>query len=962
MRRVLLFAWMVLVLEGRAFAQPPCQIDEAARAYTAGNFDQALASIAACLAGRPPDDERIQAYALRAKVALAVDDVDAAQQAIRELIGVMPDFAASLDDPPRFVRMVGQLRRELARRTTSSVSKMNESLMEAPATVIVVTADQIKRRGYLDLEAVLHDLPGFDISRSNGYSYSNIYQRGYRSDTTNRTLFLVDGVEQNDLHTNTAHISRQFPLTNIDRLEVVYGPASTMYGANAFLGVINVITKDPDDLIAEGKSFGAEVQAGGGAWSTKFLDGTVAGRFRNATVSLTGRVYKSNEWDLSRFPNWNYAPEDYNSAAARNQYDKYLFGSGLGKVLGGGFGALRFSDPFNPVTLDGQALKGTANGKPIRYSDLTDDWMMSGKLKVKNFTVGVQAWQRREGATAEGTDMEVPGALNGNMWIPHETSFFVRYAEQLSGNLSFSYLGQAKVHAVEPGSSVFSANGYLNGPLDAFALLPVDNNEDGFPAFWTHSVVAQSSNQIRNELNLVYRRANTLSVVSGLDLRNGSIQADYVKGTDCVPVAPLFSDFKDDDLGAAVNRFANNFAVTERIIQLFAFAPPTGGVWVRCNRTGAPASLPQGGGDHFAVRDIGAFVQASYKPIETVKFVGGWRIDNDQISQGTGFGTVFTPRLGIVYSPRGFVTKATYAEAFKDPSNFEQFSTVPGVLDRPDLRLQPERARNFELSLGRQWGRFTADVAAYQATYTNLVTLTPDALAFDPEVIAFLNVLESRMPPGILTEVAPPGTLGAAFDNLFRLTGEITKNLPGAIASVPTKVIRKVFDDPIFTQRFQNANALRARGVQSNASFQYRNVDLFGNYTYTSPMFTKTTRELRLDSRSPSLRVGDIASHHLNLGAQIRSGKLDTSIRVNFVGSRQTVLSNPQSDVPRYTVANAAVSYDFLPGLTAQLVVNNLFDAQYRDPGVRTADNIRFASSIPQPGRSIFLKLLARVF
>ena len=61
-------------------------------------------------------------------------------------------------------------------------------------------------------------------------------------------------------------------------------------------------------------------------------------------------------------------------------------------------------------------------------------------------------------------------------------------------------------------------------------------------------------------------------------------------------------------------------------------------------------------------------------------------------------------------------------------------------------------------------------------------------------------------------------------------------------------------------------------------------------------------------------------------------------------------------------MANAVVSYDFLPGVTAQLVVNNLFDAQYSDPGVRTADNIRFAASIPQPGRSIFLKVLVRVF
>ena len=108
-------------------------------------------------------------------------------------------------------------------------------------------------------------------------------------------------------------------------------------------------------------------------------------------------------------------------------------------------------------------------------------------------------------------------------------------------------------------------------------------------------------------------------------------------------------------------------------------------------------------------------------------------------------------------------------------------------------------------------------------------------------------------------------------------------------------------------------------------------------------------------------RLGDIASHHVNAGIQQRWRQLDVSARLNFVGARPTVSSNPLGEIPSYTVANVAVGYvDFLPGFTAQLVINNIFNATYSDPGVRTADNIRFASSIPQPGRSIFVKLLVR--
>jgi WD40 repeat protein len=104
MRSALLITTFVVAVSGRALAQaPPCQLDEAARAYDAADFDQAQRLIAACMAGRPSTDERTQAYALRAKISLALDDVDAANLAVAALLGASPDFTPGLDDPPRFV-------------------------------------------------------------------------------------------------------------------------------------------------------------------------------------------------------------------------------------------------------------------------------------------------------------------------------------------------------------------------------------------------------------------------------------------------------------------------------------------------------------------------------------------------------------------------------------------------------------------------------------------------------------------------------------------------------------------------------------------------------------------------------------------------------------------------------------------------------------------------------------------
>ena len=206
----------------------------------------------------------------------------------------------------------GEGPRSPRRRSRRSPSRRS-ALAEAPATVVVITGEEIARRGYTDLEAVLRDLPGFDFSRRAGASYSNIYQRGYRSIETTRTMLLVDGVEDNDLASSTAWISRQFPLSNVERIEVVYGPASTMYGANAFAGVINVITKDPEQLVKDGKLWGTDARVGAST-DAGMLDATVAGQTRNGGLrwSLTARKWKGQDFEhLEDDPNWDYDPAFY---------------------------------------------------------------------------------------------------------------------------------------------------------------------------------------------------------------------------------------------------------------------------------------------------------------------------------------------------------------------------------------------------------------------------------------------------------------------------------------------------------------------------------------------------------------------------------------------------------------------------------------------------------------------------
>jgi outer membrane receptor protein involved in Fe transport len=934
-----------------AAAQDSCEqmVEQAKRFYDSGNFDRVLTLTESCLDDR---ETREEALAMRARTLVALDRDAEAERLIGTLLALNAQFAPASDDSRRFAALVARMKREMARSTTSSVSKMNESVAEAPATVVVVTADQIRRRGYIDLEQLLHDLPGFDISRTSGQEYANVYQRGYRSDSTNRTLFIVDGVEQNDLHSNVAHLSRQYPLSNIDRVEVVYGPASTMYGANAFLGVINVITKDPEDLVREGHRFGGDVSVGGGSWSSSYVDATVAGKFREATFSLTGRAYQSDDWDLSRFKPWSYGPQMFSTA------DSSKYFNGMAMISSDSFERL---EPYPSEIalarrLDQAVLNQIPGGGTAAYSDLTDDWGVSAKLKLPNLQIGFDAWRQREGAVGSATAFKEPGAANGNLWIPYQTSTYARYTGALSGNVKVSYFGQAKVQGLGDGSKSFTLYDFLDGPLDLEDLIY------GTDPFWAETRMQSSSIQFRNELNFVYSLKNRLNAIAGIDLRNGSVQADYAKSTNCKSPDSLspFNDFSPSDAVRLVDGLSNSL-FSPFVDRLLAVLNNNPRAVTRCGPAKGVAPAIKTGGEHYAVRDTGVFFQTSYQVLAPLKLVAGLRIDNEKLEAATGFGTIATPRLSAVYQVGGYVLKAIFAEAFKDPSSADKFSTTPGIRDTVNAQLETETARSLEFSVGRKWPRITADLSIYRTLYSNLITLRTRNVAEYGGLCKGHSDADGSCQRGPVADV-----LDELYFGFVKHDPAKVQALVATLGAMSPKAFDYFLKEPIVGAVATNAGELRVTGAQATATADVGALSLFGNYTYTSPYNIKPTDDFGDPLEGISrLRVGDIASHHLNLGVDARWRRFDGDLRVNVVSSRRTGLGttayyNPERSVPGYAVTNGALLYDFGHGVAAQLIVNNLFNASYKDPGVAAADGVRFASSVPQPGRSAFLRLLTR--
>jgi len=135
---------------------------------------------------------------------------------------------------------------ELMNIEVITASKKPQRLSEVPATVRVITAEQIKARGYFTLEEALSDLPGIQFRNIIGFN-SYVFLRGVHSQNQ-ATLLLVDGIQINELNSGGFYAGGQFNLSNVKRIEIVYGPASALYGTNAISGIINIITNDPKDI------------------------------------------------------------------------------------------------------------------------------------------------------------------------------------------------------------------------------------------------------------------------------------------------------------------------------------------------------------------------------------------------------------------------------------------------------------------------------------------------------------------------------------------------------------------------------------------------------------------------------------------------------------------------------------------------------------------------------------------
>ena len=136
----------------------------------------------------------------------------------------------------------------------TAAAKGITTVQEAPAIVTIITADEMRARGFKWLDEALATVPGWSDETVIGDQSPGPLVRG----VPQAALLMHDGVSMFDPWSNTGAFNRTLPLETIKRLEIVTGPGGVLWGANSFLGIVNVIMKDADDVD------GLEVNAGYG--------------------------------------------------------------------------------------------------------------------------------------------------------------------------------------------------------------------------------------------------------------------------------------------------------------------------------------------------------------------------------------------------------------------------------------------------------------------------------------------------------------------------------------------------------------------------------------------------------------------------------------------------------------------------------------------------------------------------
>jgi len=565
------------------------------------------------------------------------------------MIGVLglPAYAAEISSPKSNPNKEDAIRTllsmdigQLLEVEIETASGIEETLRHAPAAMVVISSEDIRRRGYSSLSDIFADLPGFDTLQVGSPQYVMGYQRGYRTPFMQRTLLMINGVVDNHLWSHAALVSRQYPLSGIKRIEVLYGPTSAVYGANAFLGVINVITEDGKSL--KDGEVRASITAQLGSYDSQGVDASVQGRQGQWRYNLSAKAFRSNDAGLDDLAPWGFL-----TAAQLNDTNTW------GSVLG----------------LDNE---GVRYGE---YLDPAKDWGLLGEVSFRDLTLGVIAWDAREGyGPYYAADRGQP-----NVYWKHD-------AQQVYLKHDYAATSQLTIKT----QAIYHANRMWGNWIEA---VPDSNQNQAAYSYLSISDWNSVNNSRLFKQDYDYKFSEQWRLTGGFKYEDKTLTkaydlCSYWSGTVC----------------SSGNTNAGPYGLGSGV---FHSTDPTAVI--------APGTLGSMSEDNLVhTRDVGAYLQVLWNQ-EHWRWLAGLRYDRNSM-----YGSTVNPRLSAIYqwSPKTTV-KLLYGKAFQEPAPIQLWGGWTGQLENPNLK--PEKAENLELIVMHQQQHWLHDISLFTARYRDVI-------------------------------------------------------------------------------------------------------------------------------------------------------------------------------------------------------------------------------------------------
>ena len=178
-----------------------------------------------------------------------------------------------------------------AEQYVTVATKTRERVDKSGSTVTVITRQQLQQMGARSLMDALKHVPGLGVNQIN-VGVTSLEVRGVKTDFSEKVLFLINGNPvNNNLVNGGALLSRHdVPVKDIQAIEVVRGPGSALYGANAFVAVINIVTQSAEDLS------GSQVSVAGGSFGTGELNVAHGEAAEGWNYAVNLNLYQTDGW------------------------------------------------------------------------------------------------------------------------------------------------------------------------------------------------------------------------------------------------------------------------------------------------------------------------------------------------------------------------------------------------------------------------------------------------------------------------------------------------------------------------------------------------------------------------------------------------------------------------------------------------------------------------------------------